>query len=75
MHVRSALTVVTDDCHANSIFGTHVTVNGEWCQASRAIRINFVISAYADVFSGCRTGIRYGTALQAISDKTLVTLA
>ena len=76
VHVRSAFTVVTDDCNANSIFVTHVAVNSEWCQASRAIWINFVISAYADVFPSCRTGIRYNrTALKTISSKTMVTLA
>ena len=77
LHERSALTVVTDDCNANSIFVTHVTVNSEWCQASRAIWINNVISAYTTaVCPDFRTGsVILVKAFVAISSITRVTLA
>ena len=60
IYVRSAFTVVTDHCHANSIFITHVTVYSKWCQAPRAIWINDVISTYTTaVCSDLGTGRVY----------------
>jgi len=75
--VRSAFAVVTDDCHANSISVTHIAVNGEWCQASRAIWINFVVSTnIADEFPDHRTGsVIDRSVFKAISLVTMVTLA
>ena len=75
MHVCSAFTVVTDDCHANSFFVIHIAVNSERCHASRAIWVNDEISAYtADVLSDLRTGSVI-IAFKAISRITMVTLA
>ena len=39
-HTRSRLTVVTDDCHANSILVSHVTKYSERSVASLFIGIN-----------------------------------
>ena len=44
MHICPVLTVVTDDCHANSILVSHVTVHWKWHQISLAIWINVVVS-------------------------------
>ena len=56
-YVCPALTVVTDDCHADSILVFHVTINRKWSQASLAIRINEIISAFtANVLFYRRTG-------------------
>ena len=44
VHVRSALTIVTNDCHANALFVCHITEHCEWCQSSLAIWIDDVIS-------------------------------
>ncbi len=75
LHESSAFTVVTNHCHANATLATHVAVNGKWCQASRAIWINDVISAYITaVCSDRRTGSII-IAFKAISNVTLVTLA
>ena len=57
IHKCPALTVVIDDCHANSLLIIHVAINRKRCQTTLAIRINDVISACtADVFSYLRTG-------------------
>ena len=40
------LTVVTDDCHANSILVGHVAVHCKWLQSSLAIWINRVIALF-----------------------------
>ena len=57
IHMCSSFAVVIYYCHANSTLISHVTEDCEWCQASLAIWINGVISAYtADVFSYHRTG-------------------
>ena len=45
IHMCSAFTVVTYNCHANSTLISHVTENCEWCLSSFAIWINNVISA------------------------------
>ena len=56
-HQRPALTVVTDDCHANTLPVSHVTVHWEWCQSSKTIGINYIVSAdAATVSSDFRTG-------------------
>ena len=47
LHRRSVFTVVTDDRHANTVFVSHVTVNGERCQASFSIRIDDVRSTWS----------------------------
>ena len=53
----STLTVVTNDCHANSTSISHVAEHCEWCQTSLAVRINDVTSAYtAGVSFNYRTG-------------------
>ena len=57
IHKCPALTVVTDDCHANSLLILHVAINRKRCRTTLAIRINDVISAStANVFSYLRTG-------------------
>ena len=42
LHVRSAFTVVTDYCHANSILVTHVAEYCKRLQTSLAIRVDGV---------------------------------
>ena len=42
VHMHSGFTVVTDDCHANSIFVRHVTKDSEGFEASLAIRVDDV---------------------------------
>ena len=44
-HACSGFTVVTDDCHANSILVTHVTVYCKWYKRTLVIWVNDVISA------------------------------
>ena len=56
LHVPPALTVMTDDCHANTLLASHVTVHCEWCQSSLAIWINHIVSATADVVPDFRAG-------------------
>ena len=57
IHMYSAFTVVTYNCHANSTLISDVTENCEWSLFSFAIWINDVISANnADVLSYHRTG-------------------
>ena len=56
-HLCSTLTVVTDDCHTSAILVSHITMYSKWCQASLAVWINDIISAYtAEVSSYYRTG-------------------
>ena len=56
LHMCSTFAVVTDDCHANSILVTHITVNCKRCKRTLAIGINDVISTCStDLFSYYRT--------------------
>ena len=76
IHNSSALTVVTDNCHANTLFVSHVTVRCEWCQTSLAIWINHVVSAdAADVRFDISAGYWDSTTVQSISNVATFTLA
>ena len=47
IYQRSVFTVVTDDCHANFVLVSHVTVNSERCHASFAIRIDDIRTTWS----------------------------
>ena len=50
-HLRSIFTVVTDDCHSNASFVSHVTINWKWILAMDTVRIDEVITT--DVADDC----------------------
>lgn len=72
-HACSSFSVVTDGCHANPIFVTHVTINCKWCQSFCAIWINDISSIYTGLLSDSWTRLK--TAFQSLSKVTMVTLA
>ena len=76
-HICPALTVVTDDCHANTLLICHVTVHYEWCQSSIAIWVNLIVFAdTANVFLDLRTGSsEWISTVKSISKVTSPTFA
>ena len=50
-HLRSVFHVVTDDCHSNASFVSHVTVYRKWILAKNTVRIDDVITT--DVADAC----------------------
>ena len=47
-HLRSIFTVVTDDCHPNASFVSHVTVNRKWILPKNTVRIDEIITTNVD---------------------------
>ena len=65
-HQGSVFAVVTDDCHANVVLVSHVTINYERCHAAFSIRVDDVRSTWsvgiaqlnlATAFIFCKDGI------------------
>ena len=66
LHQCPVFAVVTDDCHANVVLVSHVTINYERCHASFSIRVDDVRSTWsvgiaqlnlATAFIFCKDGI------------------